>query len=480
MEASLASKELPQAIYIDALALVPERKSGVGATLEYTLDRLSSLPELTKKNYTIYLVVPLGKARHLKPYIRTNIKIRTIYLPARFLEVLLRTRLLPPVDWVLGKGVYVFPNYRNWPLWSSRSITYIYDIGFIRFPSTVAPKNLKYLKKYSGLWVSRADKVIAITEYLKGEIERYLHVPITKIETVYCGVDTALFYKRTVLEAERVKKKYGIPDGKYLLFVGNLEPRKNLAKLIDAYQKLPEPLQREYSLVVVGGDGWLNDTFYKKLDEARQQGLPIIKVDEYVPTSDLPALYSGASALVHPAVYEGFGITPLEAMACETPVVVSDIEAIREVVREDGYYCDPSSTDSLIDAIEKCLKDKKNRQQTVQDGKKRASEYSWNAAAAQLYAVIEGQFTSGPVSHPFLRKSKDLYVKLDKNVRKLLGEHDFPAYRPKTAFSERELEKFIIADFMKEQPSRAQVHLLRGYVWSRHVLSLALRRVYRG
>lgn len=153
-------------LYIDALALVPDRKSGVGQTLEQTLENLSLIPEFTTE-WTAYLVVPLGKAKYLKKYEKTNISIKTICLPARILDVLLRFGVLPPLDIFIGKGVYLFPNYRNWPLWRSRSMTYVYDIGFVLFPETIQPKNRSYLATNIKKWISRTDTVITITNQVK-------------------------------------------------------------------------------------------------------------------------------------------------------------------------------------------------------------------------------------------------------------------------------------------------------------------------
>src|SRR4030081_2051898 len=140
----MRTRQFPRSIYIDALALVPAHKSGVGLTLQQTLMSLLKNAAIAD-GYTIYLVVPLGKAKYLSNYVGPNVKIKTICLPAPVLEVFLRFKLFPPADWLLGTGTYIFPNYRNWPLWRSRSLTYLYDVGFVRFPEMVQPKNQKYL-----------------------------------------------------------------------------------------------------------------------------------------------------------------------------------------------------------------------------------------------------------------------------------------------------------------------------------------------
>jgi glycosyltransferase involved in cell wall biosynthesis len=462
-----------QTIYIDALALVPEKKSGIGFTLEQTLHQLAAKP------LDICLVVPLGKAKYLRRYVGPRVRTKTIYLPARVMEMLLRLRLFPPADWLLGRGIYIFPNYRNWPLWRSRSMTYIYDIGFIKFPDMVQPKNQKYLSRYAARWTSRTDKIITITNQVRDEIEKELDQPYTKIAVVYCGVDPSVFRRAGADRIRAAKEKYRIPFKNYLLFVGNIEPRKNLTQLLDAYERLPAAVQEQYGLVLVGSDGWLNEKFNWRLERMQQKGRNVMKVREYVETEDLPALYSGAALLVHPAVYEGFGITPLEAMACETPVAAADIPAIREVAQEAALYFDPADPDSLKAAIVDSVTDDKAVEARVLEGKKRADELSWKQSAAALYEVIEHELKEGPHRRPVIRRLKAFYVATDKEIRKLLGDKAFSQYKPAQAASPKELRALLYRDFLEEQPSLAQHVLLKTYLFTKHVLSEVMKRTYR-
>jgi glycosyltransferase involved in cell wall biosynthesis len=456
------------------LALVPKKKSGIGLTLEQTLKHLAVRP------LDICLVVPLGKAKYLGSYLGPNVRAKTIYLPARVMEVLLRLRLFPPADWLLGRGVYIFPNYRNWPLWRSRSLTYIYDIGFIKFPDMVQPKNQKYLSRYVKRWISRTDKIITITNQVRNEIEKELDQPYTKIAVVYCGVDTSVFHRRDAAEVRTVKEKYGIPFKNYLLFVGNIEPRKNLTQLLDAYEKLSEPVQEQYGLVLVGGDGWLNEKFNWRLERMQQKGKHVMKVQQYVGTEDLPALYSGAAMLVHPAVYEGFGITTLEAMACETPVAAADIPAIREVAQEAALYFDPADPESLKDTVLEVIDDEDGVKARVLEGKKRARELGWKQSAAALYEVIEHDMEEGPHRRPVIRRLKALYVACDTGFRRLLGDKAFSEYRPRPVASVKELRATIYDDFLSEQPSYAQDVILRTYLFTKHLFAQTLKAAYRG
>jgi len=469
-------KKSKKTLYIDALALVPEKKSGVGVTLEQTLEHLLKQDEL--KDWTIYLVVPLGKAGRLKKYQSSNVYTKTIYLPARVLSVLSRARLLPSVDWFLGTGVYLFPNYRNWPTWRSRSITYIYDVAYLKHPETVQVKNQKYLSRSMVSWLRRTDRIVTITKQVKYEIEKYLSVDERLMDIVPCGVDQEVFKKRSPKEIKSVKERYEINYDKYFIFVGNIEPRKNLDKLLDAYNALPSKIQNEYGLVFVGGDGWQNEAFYQKLKDMQASGKNVLKVREYVTGTDLPALYSGATMLIHPAIYEGFGITPLEAMACETPVVVSDISAIREVVKDAGLYFDPTDVKSIVKAIEKTLSDEDLVTTNIASGIDLSSVFSWQNTAETLFKVINDELSKGVRKHPVLDRLRRIYLFIDGKLLRLFGEKPYPPYAPPYSETKEQMRKVIFNDFMKEQPSKLQLFSKKIYLTTKHVLSVVLRKVF--
>lgn len=464
-------------IYIDALALVPTKKSGIGYSLEQTLIQMSNLPNFND-TYHIHLVVPLGKAKYLKRYCNQGITTKTIGLPARGLEILARLNILPPIDWFIGRGIYIFPNYRNWPVWSSRSLTYVYDIGYILVPHTVQPKNRRYLQKYSKRWMARTDRVITITNQVKEEIEKNLDISYTKISVVYCGVDLTVFYRRSAKETTETKAKYNIPYDKYILFVGNIEPRKNLSTLLDAYEKLPTTVRDRYGLVIVGGDGWLNESFNERISTMRREGKQVLKIQKYVVTEDLPALYSGATALVHPAVYEGFGIPPLEAMACEIPTIVSDIPAIREVLQDNTTYFNPYNAQSLTDVLTSLLSDNNLHKTDIKKAKHHAMQLSWTESAKELAMIIEEESQRQITQpSPFVKHLKITYVRTDRLIRSILGEKTLQPYRPKTTDNVQELRTIVYNDFLKEQPSHAQSTLLEMYRACKLVAASTIRRI---
>jgi glycosyltransferase involved in cell wall biosynthesis len=462
-------------LFIDAIALASERKSGVGVTLEHLLSGLVEQKDLY--GWTIYLVVPLWKSKLVKKYTNDKIKIKTLFLPAKVLDLLNRFRVMPPLDWILGGGVYLFPNYRNFPLWSAKSVTYIYDLGFLLWPSTLQPKNLNYLTKYVKRWAWRADKIVTISNQVKEEIEKHLGIPYNKISVVPCGVDSRIFYKRNKNEIERIKSKYGIIFNKYILFVGNIEPRKNLNKLLNAYKKLNIGTQKSLGLVIVGGDGWLNEGFYKLYNNLVKNGHNVIKIREYVENEDLPALYSGATMLIQPALYEGFGLTPLEAMATKTPVALSAISSMEEVVLSSGNYFNPDNISNIAKTINNIYTNSENDlSQKIESGYIRALELSWKNSSNLLMEVIQDQYKLGKIKHPLYFRLRKSYNFINNVIRKLLGERVHNKYEPDSANTTNSLIKIIKSDYRKETPNFLQYYLFIVYIKLKHWTALTLKK----
>lgn len=327
-------------------------------------------------------------------------------------------------------------------------------------------------------WIRRTDRAVTISQQVKFEIEKYLNLGEGRIAVVPCGVDQTIFYKREAKEIETVKAHYRIPFSKYFLYVGNIEPRKNLIKLLDAYNNLSSSIQEEYGLVFVGGDGWQNEAFYKKLKELQQANKKVMKVTDYVVSADLPAIYSGATMLVHPAIYEGFGITPLEALACGTAVAVADLPAIRETVQDAGSYFDPHITKSIVDAINTVLNQKDLVATNLKLGLELASEFSWNRSAGELFKVISYEQTQGAHKHPVLARLLNMYKMFDRNLLQLLGEKPLPPYKPPTSKDAEQLRENIYVDFINEQPTRGQIFFKKIYLGTKHRVFVVLRSVY--
>jgi alpha-1,3-rhamnosyl/mannosyltransferase len=370
----------PRKLFIEATPLTNARMSGIGHVLLETVRALDN--SRYSKDYDIRLFVPWDELSTMERYDFKNIRIVRLPLPHKLFSLLSRMPIGIPLDLLLGRGVYIFPNFRNWNLLASKSYTYIHDVCFLIYPQYVEPRNLLFLKRYIGLWKRRADKIIAISQSSKSEIQSQLGLRIEDVVVVPNAVDTSVFYRRSIDEVQAIKKKYGI-EGDYFLYVGNIEPRKNLNTLIKAFQDTS--LANEAELFLVGGDGWLNDDVYKSIDDARCKGYTIRKNESYVPDGDLPALMSGAKALVQPSWHEGFGLATVQALACGTPNICSDIPGLREAVKgneESVIFFNPNQVHQLTEALQTMYE-----QSSVHKAK---SVASWNESADTLMKIIEG------------------------------------------------------------------------------------------
>jgi glycosyltransferase involved in cell wall biosynthesis len=377
----------PIKVYIDASAMADVRKSGIGHLVLSTAQALDKLLE-ERTGYLITLFVPWRQWELLNGYKFKHLRYKRLPFPGRILNLMARFRVAPPLDVFLGKGIYIFPNYKNWGLYRSKSITYVHDIGFALFPQFTKPNNRKMLVKYIPLWIKRTAIVATLSQSSKREIQKQYELPAEKITVIPCGVDLKEYYRRPQAEIDRVKKKYGV-EGDYLFFLSNIEPRKNLGTLIEAYKSLPARSTEQYGLLVVGSEGWLNEDILKQIKIAQAEGFRITHPAVYVPDSDLPALHSGATALVQPSFHEGFGISPLQAMACGTPVIISDIPSLRELVGQAGVYIDPSNAENLSLNIQKVIGDKELRRVLGEKGLKRAEQFNWSSAADLLLAQVD-------------------------------------------------------------------------------------------
>ena len=376
-----------KSIYIDAMSFAQERKSGIGHIAEQIAVNLAQ--SLDKNGIVVYLVVNLGKAKFIKKYSNKNIRIRTIPLPARVFNLLSNYNLLPPMDLLLGRGIYIFPNYRNWRLSHSRSLTYIHDLVYLNFEHFVEPKNLKYLKRNVPVWVERADVIITASEYTKKEISQRLGVEFDKIAVVQHGVDTKMFTKLKIRDYCKTLKKYGVTETSYILHLGNIEPRKNIVGLISAYGKLDLRVRCKHPLLLVGGGGWLNENEMSSIENGIKSGLNIVRPNRYVEDSDLPAFYSAASVVVTPSFYEGFGMSPLQAMSCGVPTVVSDNSSLHELFGGVSVLVDPNDSDNIRDGINQALGMTVSEERSYRSQALRlASKFSWGATALKLKNLI--------------------------------------------------------------------------------------------
>jgi len=256
----------------------------------------------------------------------------------------------------------------------------VFDLSFLRFPDAFRRANRTYLRIFTPLSARRARRVIAISEHTKRDVVRFLSIPADRVDVIHCGVDAA-FHPRPGEEVQAFRQRRGLPE-RFILFVGTLEPRKNVQRLVEAYAQIRD---LGAGLVLVGGKGWLYEDIFASVERLGLSDAVLFA--GYVPAEELPLWYSAADLFVFPSLYEGFGLPPLEAMACGTPVISSNAASLPEVIGEAGLMVAPQDVEGLAAAMRRVLTDRDLRAQLREQGLQQARRFSWEKTARQTVEV---------------------------------------------------------------------------------------------
>lgn len=374
-------------ILVEGTALY-ERKSGIG---NYTKNLIEAAAIQTKhKKFVIFSFSFFNKSTLPRPFLNIkNINYQYIkYFPGKLYAFLLNNNIAPNINKLLNlkKGLFIFPNFIKWPTGKkNKSISFIYDLSFIKFPEYADPKTYRFLKSNINRTINESDRIITISNYSKKQIEKYNQNAKGKIDVVNPAIDHDIFYKKSEYEIHKVLKKYGIKN-KYILFIGNIEPRKNIIGILNSYNFLKDRIKSEYSLVLAGGGGWQNDEIKIKLNDMTNLN---IVCPGYIDERDIPALYSGASLFIFPSYYEGWGMPVLEAMACGVPVITSDNSSLPEVAGNAAIMVDADETKKITSSIELVLSNNKIKKEMIIKGYSQAKKFSWEKSAKIFNNIID-------------------------------------------------------------------------------------------
>jgi len=380
-------------IFIEGMGLVEGHFSGIG---QYILGILRGLDEIIDDEKLrggnppeIRVVIPRDTVARFKSFEFKHIGYKRLPLKFRYVAALWHRGKMFPIDLWCGRGTYIFPRFVDMPLAFSKSAMVIYDISFELFREYSDEKNAVFLSEGIKRSIKNTSKIITISENARTEIINFYKVPACKVVVATPAVDTHLFYKRSVREIEDVKRKYKI-EGEYILALSNLEPRKNLDGLVDAYCSLPAAITKKVGLVLVGVNGWKIEKLFGKIVGKVEEGYNISRPSHYVDDADKPAIISGAKLLVYPSHYEGFGMPPLEALACGVPVITADNSSLPEVVGGVGTMVKSTDTSALTKAIEHDLTDWEALSEKIKlAGPKQARKFTWSHSAQTFMSVIE-------------------------------------------------------------------------------------------
>jgi glycosyltransferase involved in cell wall biosynthesis len=349
---------------------------------------LKALARVDLRNqYYLYYGASFRQSRAALPHFdNPNFHKKLIRFPGRVFRLLTEKLRVLPVGSLLGDyDLYHGMNYHV-PRVAFPSIVNIYDLSYLLFPQYFTRKRLNDIRGKVASSIKRADRILTGSESTKADIVNFLKVQEERIEVIQFGVEEA-FKPQGSEEAVSIRKKLSLPE-RFILFVGTIEPRKNIISLLRAYRKLG---RSDIGLVVAGGRGWLFEEIFREVGRLNLHGKVLFpgRVSE----ADLPALYSAASVFVYPSVYEGFGFPPLEAMACGTPVITSNTSSLPEIVGDAGIRVNPEDSGGIAEAIGSVLDDNSKRDEMRMKGIERAKRFSWETCARKtlrLYREVAG------------------------------------------------------------------------------------------
>ncbi len=266
---------------------------------------------------------------------------------------------------------FVAPLYLPAPM-----VVTVYDLTFMRYPERLTTARRLYLRMFTALTCRRAKRILAISQSTADDLTNLLGIPAEKIDVTPLGYDTDRFYPHSQEEIDAFRTLHDLPE-RFWLFVGTLEPRKNLVTLLNAYAKLPP--QEQVPLILGGGKGWMVDDIFATIE---RHGLSDrVSHIGFIPTADLPLWYNSADLFVYPSVFEGFGLPVLEAMACGTPVITSNVSSLPEVAGTAGLTLPPDDVSAWTDALSRAYHNMSWRETARQEGLDRAQHFTWERTA---------------------------------------------------------------------------------------------------
>ncbi len=303
------------------------------------------------------------------------------WVPGRLVQQAWKRFSWPPYDWFAGPAdVYHFPNFVLPPMRHGNMVVSIHDVAFLKFPEMAEKKNLHYLREKIQDTVRRAHAILTMSDASANDIRHFFPEAEGRIYPVYLAAGPE--FRPVASDAvEDVRRRLGL-QRPYLLSVSTIEPRKNLPFMMDVFDRLQA---FDGDLVIAGMPGWKCEPIFERMRKARRSDR--IRYVRYVDDAFLPALYAGASLFLCTSHYEGFGLPPIEAMACGTPVVSSSGGSLGEVLGKGACVLDTFELDAWVHVVGGILGDEGRRLALADAGRKQSARYSWTETARRTWEV---------------------------------------------------------------------------------------------
>lgn len=362
-----------------------EQGGGIGRLVR---DLLAALAQYDQR--TAYRLFVAGADQHRLPAPPgVNFVWKATRLTPRWLaRIWYRAHLPLPIEAFVGAvdlyhaTDFVLPPTRP----STKTIVTVHDLSFVRVPDAASPKLRNYLNYVVPLSVRRADHVIADSFATQQDLIDLYGVPAEKITTLHSGIDPRYQQGDSYTSPLTIRSKYNLPETPYLFAVGTIQPRKNYSRLIRALRLLRDK-RYDLVLVIAGGKGWLEDEMYRTIRQTHMQDH--VYLIGFADDEDLPALYREAACVAYPSLYEGFGFPILEAMACGTPVVTSNVSSMPEVAGNAALLVDPYDVEALARTIQRILDDTDLRETLIARGYQQIKRFTWEQAAQELHQIYQ-------------------------------------------------------------------------------------------
>ena len=355
------------------------KKSGVGQYVYHLVKNMQPFLEKMNLNISFFDFNRAGK-NISKP---AGVHLQRSQLPGKVLFGLWKYVSFPDYGWIFRNAdLYHFPNFVIRPVKRGKKIVTIHDLSFLRLPHFGEEKNIRFLTSQLNKTLERADAVIVDSYFTKSEMTKLTSYDEKKIYPIHLGVNERIRRITDKQYLKTIRTQYNLPD-KYILFLGNIEPRKNLELLLKAYDKWNN---NQYHLVLAGMYGWKYESIVKCWENLKTKER--IHFLGFVGEEDKAALYSMSSAFVFPSFYEGFGFPPLEAMLCDIPVIASSAESLSEVLQDNALFFDPSESEQLENRLEMLIKNNFQISDLLK-AREHAMCYQWQKTAARTFKVYQ-------------------------------------------------------------------------------------------
>lgn len=360
-------------------------KTGVGY---YTTNLIQALSEIDPENIKLigHYFNFLGRGKNKLPT-ATNISYRCSYLlPRKVVNLLRRLGVHIPFEFLVrSRGDFIiFPSYlTRISFYKTPYTTIVHDVTYLEHPEYVNTRNLNDLVRFMPQTLEHAAFITTISQTTKKALQHFY--PQLQQEIVVEHIPPTLLTKSTSSTEKRVLSRLNI-NKKFILFLGTIEPRKNIINLLQAYETLSS-IQDEYALVIAGGSGWKNDQIYTLLSQLQDKGLDIITTG-YITDEEKSVLYKKTSLLVLPSYYEGYGMQLLEAADFGIPIVASNIDVFREIIGGGASFFNPNDVTDISQTIEGLLLDTRRQKKIIANQKEIVKKLSWNSLASSVLKRI--------------------------------------------------------------------------------------------